>query len=69
MEIKWIFTKWIPLYDYSWLDRHYVVFVRKNKYSGMMRFKVKRTTKILTESYCKLQLEPSTQFQKIVEME
>lgn len=34
-------TKWIPLGNYSFSDKDYVVFVRANLKTGMMFFKVK----------------------------
>jgi len=37
------FTKWIPFGNYSYGDADYIVFVRKNKKTGILQFKTKTT--------------------------
>jgi CRISPR/Cas system-associated endoribonuclease Cas2 len=36
------YTKWIPFGINSHAHQHYIVFVRKNKKTGMLQFKSKR---------------------------
>jgi len=35
-------TKWIPLGNFEFGGRDYIVFVRKNKRTGMLKFRTKR---------------------------
>ena len=36
------YTKWIPLGNYCFADNDFIVFVKKNKRTGLMKFKTKR---------------------------
>lgn len=37
---KW--TKWIPLGNFSYAGTDYITFVKKNKVTGMLKFKTKK---------------------------
>jgi len=72
MWFKNYYTKWIPLGNFNFARTDFIVFVRGNKKTGLMQFKVKSVNR--RSGHCNNPILPptlidtSTQWNLIIEM-